>query len=53
VTGYGKLEELRHGTPLRSQDQGEEPKEQQQQQEVAVEAIRKEEADSDNEEREP
>jgi hypothetical protein len=53
VTGYGKLQELRHGTPLRSQDQGEEPKEQLQQQEVAVEAMREEEDDGDNEEREP
>jgi hypothetical protein len=52
VTGYGRLEELRCGTPLRSQDQGEEPPEQQQRQEAVVEAMREEEDDGDNE-REP
>jgi hypothetical protein len=40
-TNYGRLEELRHGSPLRSQDQ-EGPQEQQQQQEVGVEAMREE-----------
>jgi hypothetical protein len=53
VTSYGGLEELRRGTPLRSQDQGEEPQEQQQRQEVVEEAMREEEDDGDNEEREP
>ena len=52
-TGYGRLEELKRGTPLRSQDQGEEPQEQQQRQEVVIEAIREEEDDGDNAEREP
>jgi hypothetical protein len=49
----GRLEELKHSTPLRSQDQEEEPEEQQQQQEVVIEAIREEEDDGDNKEREP
>jgi hypothetical protein len=49
----GRLEELRPSTPLRSQDQEEEPQEQQQRREVAVEAIREEGDDRDNEEREP
>jgi hypothetical protein len=50
-TGYGRLEELERGTPLRSEDQGEEPQEQQQRQEVVREAIR-EEDDDDNAEQE-
>lgn len=52
-TGNFRFEELGLDTPLRSQDQGEEPQEQQQQEEVAVEAMREGEDDSDYEEREP
>jgi hypothetical protein len=46
-TSYGRLEELGHGSPLRSQDQ-EEPQEQQQQG-VVVEAVRADDYDDDGE----
>jgi hypothetical protein len=52
-TGNARLEELRHGSPLRSRGQKEEPQEQRQRQEVAVEMMREEEDDGDNEEQEP
>jgi hypothetical protein len=46
-----RLEELRHGSPLRSQDREEEQQEQQQRQEVVVEAIREEDDDKEPEQR--
>lgn len=46
--GNVRLEELILGTPLRSQDQGDEPQEQQQRQEVAI-AIREEDDGDDAE----
>ena len=51
--GCGRLEELKRGTPPRSQDQGEEPQKQQQRQEAGREAIREEHEDVDNGEHEP
>jgi hypothetical protein len=49
--GNVRLEELSRGSPLRSQDRGEEPQEQQQRQEVAVEAMREDDDDKELEQR--
>jgi len=46
-----RLEELRHGSPLRNQDRVEEPQEQQQRQEVAAEAMREDDEDKEPEQR--
>ncbi|KAF4630111.1 hypothetical protein G7Y89_g8031 [Cudoniella acicularis] len=46
-----RLEELRHGSLLPSQDRGEEPQEQQQRQEVAAEAMREDDEDKEPEQR--
>lgn len=53
IDGAGtiRLEELRHGSPLRSQDREEEPQEQQQRQEVAAEAMREDDDDKEPEQR--
>jgi hypothetical protein len=53
INGAGtvRLEELRHGSPLRNQDREEEPQEQQQRQEVAAEAIRENDDDKNPEQR--
>jgi hypothetical protein len=53
-TNYGRLEGLRHSSPLRNQDQEEEPQEQQrlEQQEVAVDAMREGEVEDDGDDRE-
>jgi len=50
-TNYGRLEELRHGSPLCSQDQEEEEPQEQQRQEVAVDAMGKVEDDDGEPER--